>query len=267
MVPILSPTRRKAVCALLAGTALMRGLAGEPSSLSEFDLDVTEAKVALELALEENAMLQEKIAVAEATASKLTESVAIANSEAEVFRRQTGDLKLKLEALGVDAAIGNSGKLEQRLLKAVSDLRIAEENRKAVTEALLGLSEAVVRYMSVATTTDAEARLVLDAQLKQADQAVGKGSASAQPAPGQSSLIEAAVISIKDELSLVVANIGTRQGVKVGMPFSVLRGEQVIGTVRVVDVRERICGALVQNLKTEKDKITVGDKLRVQAQQ
>src|SRR6478735_1347926 len=109
---------------LLAVVALSPSSAGDPSSLSEFKLDATEAKVALELALEENALLQEKIAVAEATASKLTESLAIANSEAEVFRRQAGDLKLKLEALGVDAVGGNTGKLEQRLLKAVNDLRL-----------------------------------------------------------------------------------------------------------------------------------------------
>src|SRR5688572_5984831 len=104
MVRFFSPVRRNVARLLCAGAAIVQCLAGEqPSSLSEFDLDATEAKVALELALEENALLQEKLAIAEATAAKLTESIAIANGEAEVFRRQAGDLKLKLEALGVDA--------------------------------------------------------------------------------------------------------------------------------------------------------------------
>ena len=75
------------------------------------------------------------------------------------------------------------------------------------------------------------------------------------------------VISIKEELSLVVANVGQKQGVKVGMPFQVLRGDQLIGTVRVVDARDKIAGAVIQNLTSEKDKIKVGDRLKVDAAQ
>jgi len=73
------------------------------------------------------------------------------------------------------------------------------------------------------------------------------------------------VVSIKEELSLVVANVGNRQGVRVGMPFKVVRDDRVIGTVRVVDVREKICGAVIQSLDSEKTKIKVGDRLMVDA--
>lgn len=264
----LSPTiQRFVLWPLCAATAIVSSVAGDPSSLSEFNLDATEAKVALELALEENALLQEKIAVAEATAAKLTESLALANSEAEVFRRQAGDLKLKLEALGVDAAGGNAGKIEQRLLKAVNDLRLAEESRKVLNDSLLGLSEAVVRFLKVSSTADADARLALEDQMRQATSVAGKATPSShEVASNPASLTDAAVISIKDELNLIVTNIGSKQGVKVGMPFTVLRNNLIVGTIRVVDVRERIAGALVQNLTSEKEKIRVGDRLRVEAQ-
>ena len=46
-------------------------------------------------------------------------------------------------------------------------------------------------------------------------------------------------ISVKDDLALVVMNLGSKQGVKVGMPFQVIRGEHIVGSVRVVDVREK----------------------------
>jgi hypothetical protein len=75
------------------------------------------------------------------------------------------------------------------------------------------------------------------------------------------------VISVKEELSLAVANIGSRQGVRVGMPFQVLRDGHIIGSVRVIDAREKISGAVIQNLSSEKDKIKVGDILRVDATQ
>ena len=220
--------------------------AGENSSFSNLDLDANEAKIALEMALEENAALQEKLAVAEATAAKLTESIAVANSEAEVFRRQTGELKLRLEALGVEAAGGSTGKLEQRLLKAVSDLRLAEEARKTLSDSLLGLSEAVLRFLTVAETKDTDARLALESQMRQATASLT--GENVRTGSDTATLTTAKVISTKDELSLVVADIGAQHGVKVGMPLKVTRGNQVIGIVRVIDVRERISGALVQNL-------------------
>jgi hypothetical protein len=75
------------------------------------------------------------------------------------------------------------------------------------------------------------------------------------------------VISIKEELGLIVANIGSRQGVAVGMPFQVIRDDRLIGTVRMIDVRERIAGAVVQDLSSEKEKIKVGDRLKIAARQ
>jgi hypothetical protein len=65
----------------------------------------------------------------------------------------------------------------------------------------------------------------------------------------------------------VVANLGHRHGVKVGMPFQVIRDERIIGTVRVVDVREKISGAVIQDSASEKQQFKVGDRLRVDAQQ
>ena len=73
--------------------------------------------------------------------------------------------------------------------------------------------------------------------------------------------------SLKDDLALVVMNLGSKQGVKVGMPFQVIRGEKIVGSVRVVDVRDKIAGAVVQNLSSEKDRIKVGDRLKVDVQQ
>ena len=132
---------------------------------------------------------------------------------------------------------------------------------------VLALSEAVVRFLKVSTTEDADARLALEEQLRHANSALtGANDPSKGPAATNPTITDAAVINIKDELSLIVANVGSKHGVKVGMPFTVLRNNLIVGTIRVVDVRERICGALVQNLTSEKEKIRVGDRLKVEAQ-
>ena len=58
---------------------------------------------------------------------------------------------------------------------------------------------------------------------------------------------------MKEEWSLVVGNLGEKQGVKIGMPLRVVRAG-TIATLRVVDVREKICGAVIQELDSEKVK-------------
>ena len=39
-----------------------------------------------------------------------------------------------------------------------------------------------------------------------------------------------------------------------------------IASLRVVDVRQKICGAVVQEMDSKKEKIKVGDRLQVDAQ-
>ena len=51
------------------------------------------------------------------------------------------------------------------------------------------------------------------------------------------------------------------------MPFRVIRNGNQIGTVTVVDVREKISGAVIQEMNSTKDKIKVGDHLQVDARQ
>jgi hypothetical protein len=48
------------------------------------------------------------------------------------------------------------------------------------------------------------------------------------------------------------------------MPFGVWRGDRRIALVRVVDVREKISGAVIQNLESDKEPIKTGDRLRVE---
>src|SRR6266568_2195375 len=79
-------------------------------------------------------------------------------------------------------------------------------------------------------------------------------------------LMDGNVISVKEEWSFVVGNLGGKQGVKIGMPMRVMRDDRRIATLRVVDVRQKICGAVIQEMDSNKEKIRVGDRLQVDAQ-
>ena len=70
------------------------------------------------------------------------------------------------------------------------------------------------------------------------------------------------VLDVNPDLRLVVLNVGLLQGARIGMPLIVLRGDRVIAELKIVDVRQRICGALIE--RTEKQvTLKTGDVARV----
>ncbi|MDB6153805.1 MAG: hypothetical protein JWL90_2258 [Chthoniobacteraceae bacterium] len=236
------------------------------SSLTEKEIESSEAQLAFEAGQIEAKRLAEKLAASEESVAQLQQNLANSNSELEVFRRQAGALKLRLEAIGVDGAGGNTAVLEQRLVKALTNLRITEEERKALKDALVRLTEAVLTYEKVTVSTNPDSRLALEAEMRGAAKALGVAPPQSVSTNAVSStLTDAAVISIKEDIALVVANVGSNHGVQVGMPFRVIRDGKIIGKIRVVDVREKIAGAVIQDLSSDKAKIEVGDRLTVEA--
>lgn len=206
--------------------------------------------------------LRDELAAQKEVVKALTESLAASNAEAELFRRKYSDLQLRMEALGLDSVSSDRAKLEQRLLAAVSDLQLMRKERAEYRDQMLRLTEAILHLLKTSAGADATARMEVEAQLRSSSALVAKGE---QPAEAGATLMDASVISIKPEWSLVVGNVGEKHGVKIGMPLRVVRGDRVIATLRVVDVRQKICGAVVQELDSNKDKIKVGDRLQADA--
>lgn len=209
--------------------------------------------------------LQEKILLLRSTIKSLTESLAISNSEAEAFKRQTLDLSAKLEALGIPGVDKDQSKLEQRLLAAVQDLRLMKQQHDDAVNALVRLTEAIQMVMK-RTDIDPQSRMNLETELRKTSEILGTPNA-AKADSVEATLNDGMVIDVKEDLSLVVANIGEKQGVQTGMPFQVWRGDKRVGYVRVVDVRDRISGAIIQSLESEKVPIKTGDRLKVDAKQ
>jgi hypothetical protein len=251
------------------------------------------------------ARLNEQLLLARESIRSLTESLALANSEGEVFKRQAEDLQAKFDALAPGADSG--GEIEERLLSTVNELTRQQKENALLLERLLALAEGVQIFLKSVETADneereafareltakadgpsgsaaqaeaktlldamnrsrtaqAEARAVLEMELRAADRVLGVGKAESLDAQAAGpTLTDASVVEVKPEFALVVANIGRDAGVKVGMPFQVWRDNRRVGDVRVIDVRDRISGAVIQNLVSEEDSIKTGDRLRVDA--
>jgi hypothetical protein len=214
--------------------------------------------------LQQNEDLQRQLSIARESLKVLTSSMAESNAEAELFRRKYSDLQLQMEALGLASANKDRAKLEQRLLAAVSDLQLAQKVRDQYRDQMLRLDEAVLCYLKTSQSGDAKARMDVETQLRSIDRLATKSSNA--PDLPEPSLMDGNVISVKDEWSFVVGKLGEKQGVKIGMPMRVMRGDQRIATLRVIDVRQRICGAVIQEMDSKKERIKVGDRLQVDAQ-
>ena len=213
--------------------------------------------------LHENEDLQRQLSIAQESLKALTSSLAESNAEAELFRRKYSDLQLQMEALGLASASKDRSKLEQRLLAAVSDLQLAQKERDEYRDQMLRLDEAVLCYLKTSQNADPKARMDVEAQLRGIDKLVTRSNSSGVPEPG---LMDGNVISVKDEWSFVVGNLGEKQGVKIGMPMRVMHGDKRVATLRVVDVRQKICGAVIQEMDSKRETIKVGDRLQVDAQ-
>jgi len=245
-------------CLTLAGRLAAEG----NSSLTESRNENAGAKASAAELLSQNEALKKELEVTRESVRILTESLADSNLQAEVFRRKYSDLELRMEALGLESADKNRAKLEQRLLSAVSDLRLLQKEREQYRDQSLRLSEAILHLLKTSTGGDAQARMDVETQLRSLNELIVKAE---NPPAETATLMDGNVISVKDEWSLVVGNIGEKQGVKMGMPMRVMRGDKLIATLRVVDVRQRICGAVIQKMDSEKEKIRVGDRLQADA--
>ena len=242
-------------------------VARSAGSFSDLDIEYSELKVALDKVLGENKQLRDTLAETQKTFAEMRKNLTVSNDEAAVFQHQSMQMKLRMDALGIDSVTGNGEKLEQRLLTAVNDLRTSNTEKKNLSEALVRLVEAATLYAKTATGASPQSRLTLETEIRGANALLGVSSSNAVEAPAATATMsDGTVLSVEPGLALVVMNLGSKQGVKVGTPFQIVRDHKVIGNVRVVDVREKIAGAVIQNLSSEKDQIKVGDILKVDAQ-
>ncbi|MEO6971416.1 MAG: hypothetical protein ABI217_11030 [Chthoniobacterales bacterium] len=89
--------------------------------MSDSNLETAEAKVTAETLFSQNDLLRKQLSLDRETQKTLTDSLVVSNAEAELFRRKYSELQLRMDALGVESVSKDRAKLEQRLLKAVSD--------------------------------------------------------------------------------------------------------------------------------------------------
>jgi hypothetical protein len=193
--------------------------------------------------------------------------VALLVAERDFFRDQAKELKLRLEAVGVDLSPGNGSGLENKLFRAVSDLRLLSADNGELKSALLQLFESASFYRSVSTASNPAASGAFEGALRCASSSLGLSKTAETSAPAVlPSLISAQVVSINESLSCAVINVGASHGVVRGMPFRVVRDGESVCEIRVQDVRERLSAALIEVNRDQRFVARAGDSVAFLAQ-
>jgi len=238
------------VVAVLLGSGTVWGQQGAR------DIELVELKTTLETSARQIRELDAQLASAKLQVATLTQSLAAANAQSTSAQEQYGKLREVMEGLGIGALEGNRDELQNKLLTAASDLRISEESRRISSEALVSLSEASLLFAK--DPTSAEARDALNSAIAQVEGIIGPSFNITGDVA--TDLHNTKVVSWKPEAALAVLNVGSKDGVRVGMPFTLYRDDQAIAQVVAVDVRKSVSGVVVQETLSRNLSPSVGDR-------
>lgn len=192
---------------------------------------------------QEVGQLKKEIALLKQQNKNLQLSLTEANRSERETAEQLEQVRTRLAALGKNLLDGG----DDRLIRAAADLEIANERVAELEVISARLMAHVSHYLREAVVSDPQARIQVETSLRELDAAIGLRQ-KPRPDVRTGSLKQARIVSIDQESGMLVLNIGTRQGARIGMTFSLVRGQEPYGKAILADTREGVCGIFVEAL-------------------
>ena len=193
---------------------------------------------------------QYKLRDREAALRALTESLAIARTESELFQKLWTEAQVRVQTLGANLTESDAVATQRQLVETLRKLYLAEAERQRLMELLKRL------VAGVESNRDIAGEIAATKQLLAAKPANPVTSVSI------SSLAVARVLEVNPKLRLVVLDVGAQQGARIGMPMIILRGDRVVAELRIVEVRQKISGALIESVENNVT-LQAGDTAKV----
>ena len=226
-----------------------------------------EQSVAFRKMVSDYAEMQTEMAEKEQALKALGESLAAAQGEAEAFRKRCQELQQQRVAGPATAA--DTVRLNSELADATAALQRSEQERSKLLDQLQRLNTVLEEVLHGPESMS----LVQRAQALAEAERVKRALAAARPStarlapmvvrePVPPTLDSAQVVSLNWSLQLAVINLGSEQGVRLGMPFAVIRDDRVIARLKVVEVRKKISGAVIETMDRG-SAVKTGDRVRL----
>jgi hypothetical protein len=192
--------------------------------------------------------------------ARAEENLALARTEAEYFYQKWAELRVRTEALGLEALTGNEKALQDKIARLAGELYRSEKARLEMEQAITALIVAAKEFHQAGPLERAQKRAAYEVAVRQASALIGAGSADPTRIQIAAEHTSGFIVAYDAELDVAVANFGRAQGARTGMPYRILRGDKVIGRCRLVEVREYLSAALVEGV-IENETVKAGDRL------
>lgn len=221
------------ITTLLVGWWLPAGAVAQPEALEATGSSLTDKSDASQMGL----MLQIR---------RLEENLALANTEAEYFHKKWLTLRLKTEAMGLQALTANEKQLENKAVELLGELFRSEKRLRELEDASTRFLEAGKTLKSSPAMQKGSALADYEAARRELERMIqGENEVDLQVAQ---TINDGRVTLYDDELGVAIVNFGKAQGAVTGLPFRIVDGNQVIGRCRIIEVREYLSAALVEDL-------------------
>ena len=198
-----------------------------------------------------------------ADAKVKVDELAMAQAEAKAYREAWLELRRRDELLGLASLSPEARDSHDKVARLAGELIRSEKARQAVLDKAKLAVEAAVKW---AAETDSAKRASARSEFESAKrtlEATMKETLAARPIA--SGLTDAQIVAVDRDQQAVVLNLGSLQGAKEGMPFRILRKDQVIGSCRLIEVREMTSAGLPEQL-AKNAQPEVGDRVAVLAE-
>jgi hypothetical protein len=191
------------------------------------------------------------------------DELAMAQAEAKAYREAWLELKRRDELLGVASLSPEARDSHDKVARLAGELIRSEKARQEVFEKAKAAVESAVKW---AAETDASKKAAVRSDFESAKRTLeATMKKSSEPRAMASGLTDAQIVAVDRNQQAVVLNLGSMQGAKEGMPFRILRKDQVIGSCRLIEVREMTSAGLPEQLG-QGIQIEVGDRVAVLAE-
>jgi hypothetical protein len=195
--------------------------------------------------------------------SPKVDELAMSQAEAKAYREAWLDLKRRDELLGVASLSPEARDSHDKVARLAGELIRSEKARQEVFAKAKAAVEAAVKW---AAETDATRRAAARSDFESAKRTLDATmQKAADPRAMASGLTDAQIVAVDRNRQAVVLNLGSLQGAKEGMPFRILRKDQVIGSCRLIEVREMTSAGLPEQLGKDIQP-EVGDRVAVLAE-
>jgi hypothetical protein len=174
---------------------------------------------------------------------------------------QLAQIKQRLEALGKNLLDGG----DDRLVQAAAEQQVLQERLEATEKAAIALASTTQDFVRQAVVADPDMRLRLESSIRNLDAALGLRH-KPRPDIKTGSLQRAQVVSLDSESGLLVVNVGQNQECRIGMVYTIQRGDRPFGKAIIADVRKNVAGAFVEQLDPPNETVRLGDTIILDTQ-